>query len=80
MSISVWKFRIPKDDIRELPDGSGLGFSGCVAVALAGSEAAAREILARYGSEMSYDTRWLEVATVTNLRADIPATLAFTMI
>lgn len=61
--MSLWKFVID----RETEMAPGVYVNGCLALAIAESEDAARGHLRRYAAGNGIDSRWLEVARVIQL-------------
>jgi hypothetical protein len=72
----IWKFVVPDDRYYPLP-GTDVSFRGCVAVAIAETEAAAREIVV---AQSTHDTRWLPIAKVASFPVTEPRLLALAMI
>jgi len=77
--MKLWKFLVPDDRNYPLPDGSGVSASGCVAVALAESEAAAKKIIEETAALVGSNVRWLSIAVVTEIPLDKPRLVAVSM-
>lgn len=60
----AYKFIIPSHEWRSDPAGSGLQWSGCGCVVLAGTEELARDRVTMWAAENGLDSRWLEVSDV----------------
>jgi hypothetical protein len=80
VTLYAWKFIVPTDRFYPMPDPKDGEFRGCVAVALAEDEAAARARLLTYGEEFGVDMRWIQIARVTRLNADRPGTLVVALL
>jgi hypothetical protein len=81
--MNIYKFVIPDDKYIPLASedqqpGSNTEVSGRLAVVLAESEAAARELAAFWMEQMGYDARWLKVSPVVVLPIDKPKFVAYT--
>jgi len=75
----VWKFIIPHNKYVPLKSDSGIAFSGCMTVAVAETEALAREAVTKYAAENGFDCRWMEVADVRRLELASGAVLGWVM-
>lgn len=80
MTLYAWKFIVPPDRFYSMPDPKDGEFRGCVAVAVAEDEVGARGKLLTYGEEFGIDMRWLQIARVSRLAIDKPATLLVAML
>lgn len=65
--MSVWKFIVHNHKWTHDPDQPHLQYQGCLACAIAETEAAARAHIERYAAENGLDARWLRVAEVRKL-------------
>jgi hypothetical protein len=72
----IWKFVVPGDRFYALPSDPDFAYKGCIAVAVAESEDAARAIIAADGD----DARWLEVARVSSYPVNVARIIAFAML
>lgn len=80
MTFYAWKFVVPSGTWAVDPEDPSLSHQGCLAVAVAPDEEAARKQLALYAREFGFDSRWLRAAKVSRLDLTGPATLCWAQV
>jgi hypothetical protein len=78
----AWKFIVPSHTPVPLPDDSTVRFKGCLGVAVAPTENAAREIVRNAARAMGWDARWLVQGCATVVRLDVtsPGLICYSMV
>lgn len=69
----AWKFIVPSHTYVPLPEDPATRFKGCLGVAVAATEGAAREIVRSAARAMGWDARWLVQGCATVVRLDVTA-------
>jgi hypothetical protein len=77
--MKLFKFLVADDRFYPIPDAPGASARGCLAVALAEDAATARAIIEEAGATLGHDTRWLSVATISEIPIDKPRIVAVAM-
>jgi hypothetical protein len=80
-NLYAWKFFVPSHTYVPLPDDPTAAFKGCLGVAIAADENAARQIIRSAAQALGWDARWLVPGCATVARLDVasPGLICYSM-
>jgi len=78
--LKIYKFTIPTTKWVRDADDPSLEYRGCVAACIADDKNHAIELLTHYAATFGFDSRWLKVATVTEIPIINGATIAWAQV